>query len=255
MKHYHQRQRSYCIILSVLSLWCGIAGILKAEPVANAISAYEAGDFAKSAREFETALASGPKSAGLYYNLGQALKKQGETGPAALNFRRALMLDPQLIDARISLSDIERSKGIPLISAGWKDQFIERVPLFPLLVFGFVLFWLGAFLWLISAYQRFGNRLALVSGLVLALVGMTIFTLAYLADPRLQWRDSAVVVAADGVSLLSAPAERSPLVAKLPAAAAVRVIRTSGEWVYAKLDDGKSGWLPLNTITDLVPEK
>ena len=115
MKHYHQRQRSYCIILSVLSLWCGIAGILKAEPVANAISAYEAGDFAKSAREFEMALASGPKSAGLYYNLGQALKKQGETGPAALNFRRAMMLDPQIIDARISLSDIERSKGIPLI--------------------------------------------------------------------------------------------------------------------------------------------
>ncbi len=231
-----------------------LASCALAEPVSDAISAYEAGDFTKAAREFETALASGPKSAGLYYNLGQALKKQGEAGPAALNLRRALMLDPRLVDARISLSDIERSKGIPLIPPGWKDQLIERVPLYPLLVLGFVLFWLGAFVWLFSAYRSFGNRLALLAGLLVALTGAAIFTLAYIADPRFQWRDGAVVVATDGASLLSAPAERSPLVAKLPAALPLRVKRTSGEWVYAKLDDGKSGWLPLSAITDLVPK-
>ncbi len=232
-----------------------VATCAMAEPVSDAISAYESGDFSKAARDFETALASGPKSAGLYFNLGQALKKQGETGSAALNFRRALMLDPRLMDARISLSDIERSKGIPLLPAGWKDQLIERVPLYPLLVSGFVLFWLGAFLWLVLAFQQSRNRLGLVVGLVLALLGGAIFTLAYIADPRFQWRDGAVVVAADGVSLLSAPAERSPLVAKLPAASSLRIIRTSGEWAYAKLGDGKSGWLPQNTITELLPEK
>ncbi len=241
------------LLIIAISTW--LSGLSIAEPVAEAISAYEAGDFAKAAREFETALASGPKSAGLYFNLGQALKKQGETGPAALNLRRALMLDPRLMDARISLSDIERSKGIPLAPANWKDQFVERVPLQPLMVLGFIMFWLGAFLWLILAFRHFGNRLSLIAGLVLAVLGAGLFILTYIADPRFEWRDGAVVVAADGASLLTAPAERSPLVAKLPAASLLRVIKTSGEWAYAKANDGNSGWLPLNTITDLVQEK
>ncbi|MEX1118595.1 MAG: hypothetical protein WEB60_07355 [Terrimicrobiaceae bacterium] len=226
-----------------------------AEPVSEAISSYEAGDFSKAAREFETALASGSKSAGLYYNLGQSLKKQGEAGPAALNFRRALMLDPRLMDARVSLSDIERSKGISLVPASWKDQVIERVPLFPLLVVGFAVFWLGAFVWLFSAYHGPGNRAGLVTGVVLGVLGAVFFVWTYSADPRFQWRDGAVVVAADGASLLSAPSERSPLVAKLPAASAVRLIRTSGEWVYAKMADGKTGWLSLSSVAGMVPDK
>lgn len=249
MKSFHPKIKIFVLGFALM------ATPVLAEPVADAFSAYEAGDFSKAAREFETALASGPKSAGLYFNLGQALKKGGEAGPAALNLRRALMLDPRLMDARIALSDIERSKGIPMAAAGWKEQLIERVPLYPVMFLGFVIFWIGAFLGLMVAFQRSQNRFGLLAGFVFAILGAAIFVVTYMADPRFQWRDGAVVVAADGASLLTAPAERSPLVTKLPTASLLRVVRTSGEWVYAKANDGKSGWLPRNSITDLVLQK
>ena len=249
MKSFHPKIKFFVLGFALMAVSA------MAEPVADAFSSYEAGDFSKAAREFETALASGPKTAGLYFNLGQALKKGGEAGPAALNLRRALMLDPRLMDARIALSDIERSKGIPLAPAGWKDQLIERIPLWPVMVAGFVIFWIGAFLGLLVAFQRSRNRVGLLAGFALAILGAAIFVVTYLSDPRFQWRDGAVVVATDGVSLLSAPAERSPLVTKLPTASLLRVVRTSGEWVYARANDGKSGWLPMNSITDLVQEK
>jgi tetratricopeptide (TPR) repeat protein len=249
MKFFHPKIKSAIVGLVL------VATPALAEPVADAFSAYEAGDFSKAAREFETALASGPKSAGLYFNLGQALKKGGEAGPAALNYRRALMLDPRLMDARVALSDIERSKGIPLAPASWKDQLIERVPLFPVMVVGFSVFWMGAFLGLLLAFRRPPNRFGLVAAFALVILGAAIFVSTYLADPRFQWRSGAVVVAADGVSLLSAPAERSPVVAKLPTASLLRVVSTSGEWAYAKANDGKTGWLPRNSITDLVQQK
>ena len=56
--------------------------------------------------------AQGP-SAGLYYSLGIAEQKDGQRAQAAVNLRRAIMLDPRMVDARMALSEIERSQGVP----------------------------------------------------------------------------------------------------------------------------------------------
>jgi tetratricopeptide (TPR) repeat protein len=237
----------------LLSLVIGNLAIAEGDSIIDAASsAYESGDFAKASRDFETALASGDKSFGLYYNLAMSQKKEGQAGNAALNLRRAILLEPRNVDARVALSDIERSKGIPMPASDWKAKFAEHLPLLPFLVCGFVLFWAGAFLGLFGAFQNQGYG-RLVSGVLVAVAGAAIFSAAYVSDPRFAWRESSIVTSSEGVALLKSPAERSEAVAKLPSGSMVRIVRINGEWAYAKLPDGKSGWLLAGGLTRLVP--
>jgi len=238
------------VVLAILLLGAATA---PASPIEEGLAAYEKGDFARAARSFETALASGPKSAGLYFDLGQSLKKEGDAGAAALNFRRALMLNPRLADARMALSDTERSKGIPLAATDWRDFLAERVALFPLLVVGFGIFWLGAF-WLLAGLWLRSGPFAMISACLLAVIGAAGFSAVYLADPRFAWRSAAVVISPEGASLLSAPADRSDVLAKLPPGSTVTWKRESGDWAYCATPDGKSGWMQAARVERVLPD-
>jgi tetratricopeptide (TPR) repeat protein len=213
--------------------------------------AYRAGEFARAAELFENELDRGPSSAGLYFNLGLALKKAGDPARASLNLRRALMLDPLLVDARIELSDLERAQGIPLSPVDWRVHFAERVPLMPVLVAGFALFWLGAFWLLLLAWAGSRRFLPAASGILTLLAGAALFLGAYSSDPRFLWRSAQVVI--EPASLLATPAERSESVVRLPVGSMVHALRSSGSWVFASLPDGTDGWVAAANLTPLVP--
>ena len=90
-----------------------LASRVQAGPAEDAAAAYARGDYQAAARGYETAVATLPSS-GLYYNLAMAEMKAGNRPAAALNFRRALLLDPRMSDAKIALSEIERSQGLQI---------------------------------------------------------------------------------------------------------------------------------------------
>ena len=222
-----------------------------AAPTEDAAASYASGDFAAAARNFQTALTTHPSSPGLYYNLAMSLKKEGDAGQAALNFRRAILLAPRMTDARVGLSDLERARGIPPETADWRARLFERLPISAALVAGFALFWLGAFgaLWAIARSSTGG----IWAGTAFALLGILVFSIGYLSDPRFIWRDGAVVVAAGGASLLSAPADSSKALANLPAGFPVHLEKKRGEWNYVALDNGPRGWVPASALATLVP--
>ncbi|MGA9580201.1 MAG: hypothetical protein WBV90_21500, partial [Terrimicrobiaceae bacterium] len=66
---------------------------VRAETIQDGNAAFAKGEFAAAIRAFESALATQGPSAGLYYSLGVAQQKDGQRPQAALNFRRAIMLD------------------------------------------------------------------------------------------------------------------------------------------------------------------
>lgn len=237
------------IILSIVFM-SALMSVL-AGPASEALSAFQAGDFEKAARAYETAIQSGETSPGMYYNLAVSLQRSGRAAEAALNYRRALLLDPQMVDARVALSDYERSKGIPLAAADWRDWVVEKVPLTPFLVAGFVIFWFGAFLGLFGAFHE--KRSGMVTGILLLLAGLGLFGVSYATDPRFEWRNGAVVVTAEPIPVLSAPAERSETVASLPPGSLLHLVKTNGDWAYVRLVDGKTGWLTAGSLAPLVP--
>ncbi len=102
---------------------------VRAETIQDGNAAFAKGEFAAAIRAFESALATQGPSAGLYYSLGVAQQKDGQRAQAAVNFRRAIMLDPRMVDARMALSEIERSQGVPPARSTWRELVAERMPL------------------------------------------------------------------------------------------------------------------------------
>jgi tetratricopeptide (TPR) repeat protein len=215
-------------------------------------AAFAKGDFPAAARAYQTALSAGPQSAGLYYNLAVAQTKAGDRPQAALSLRRALMLDPGLTDARVSLSEIERSEGVTAVKESWQTKLLEHVPLAGLFITGAVFFWAGAFVLLMGIFgkQTFAPTLA---GVIVTVLGAALFAVGVLADPKISDRSAGVIVSGDAVNLLSAPADQSPSLTKLPPAACVKVIRQSGAWTYCQAPGGEKGWLPTSALQSVVP--
>lgn len=249
------------------ALWsCSLAAFLillgsSSRSFANALSdadaAFAAGDYPAAMRAYESALSSQGPSAGLYYNLAMTQLRQSQPAEAALSLRRAILLDPRRSDARVALSDLERSQGITpepsAWTARWRQILAEKVSLSAMSITGSVLAWTGAF-WLLFVIFRKGRKFWPVTlSLALLFVGKAVFLAAYLADPRVSERDAAVVLAGSGVSLLAAPADQSAVVMKVPAGANLYVHRRSGEWSYCETPTGEKGWTSTKAIERVVP--
>ena len=69
----------------------------------SGVEAYTAGDWAKAAENWSDVAATGLRSKELYYNLGNACFKTGETARAILYYERALRMDPSDKDVRYNL--------------------------------------------------------------------------------------------------------------------------------------------------------
>lgn len=222
-----------------------------ADALHDANQAFASGDFAAAVRGYETAL-SGKPSAGVYYNLGLAQMKDGQRPAAAVSFRRSIMLDPQFTDARMALSEIERSQGVPPVKSTLADSVAEKTPLTALVIAGTAIAWIGAFLLLYGLFKQ-GSRVAPVTAALLLLaVGVSAGLAGYALDPRVAEHNTAVL--AENVSFLTHPADQSPVVTKLPAAAAVKVLRRSGDWTYCETFAGEKGWAPSKSLASVVPQ-
>ena len=238
-------------------LFCGFLFVaalcVRAETIQDGNAAFARGEFAAAIRAFESALATQGPSAGLYYSLGLAQQKEGQRPQAAVNFRRAMMLDPRMVDARMALSEIERSQGVPPAPSTWRELVAERMPLGPLIIAGCVLAWFGAFLSLFVVFAKAARLWPLIGALGLVIAGAALFLTGYLADPRVFERNMAVVSDKGGVTLLAAPADQSATVLRLPGGAPLRVLGRSGEWTFCGAPSGEQGWAPSKSLEAVLP--
>jgi tetratricopeptide (TPR) repeat protein len=236
------------LVCLFLAVQCG-----QANTILEGSTAFAKGDFPAAIRAFEAALKAQGPSAQIYYNLAMAQQKEGQRASAAVSLRRAIMLDPRMLDARMALSEIERSQGVPAVAPTWREWVAERVPLHVLMVGGCTLIWLGAFLFLYYVFVRKGRLLRLSAAVGLLVIGAALFSIGYLADPRVSERHMAVVSEKDGVTLLAAPANQSATVVRLPGAAPVRILGRSGEWTFCSAPGGERGWAPSASLDGVVP--
>jgi tetratricopeptide (TPR) repeat protein len=242
-----------CASRLIFSFVLAVASPLQADLILDGKTAFAKGEYPAAADAFRSALSTNGPSAGVYYNLAMAEQKSGQRAEAALSLRRALTLDPRMVDARIALSDIERSQGVPLAPSSWRDIVAEHAPIKTLLIVGSASAWLGAFLLLFAIFARAGRMLPLAGAAGLLVLGIGIFLLGYLADPRVSDRNVAVVRESEGVPLLSSPANQSATVTRLPAASPVRILQERGEWTFCSAPSGEKGWAPSKSLEAVVP--
>ena len=98
------------------------ASLAKADVLSDARSRFHDGEYEQAAKLFEQSLEKSPPDAAVFFELGRAFNKTGHEAQAALNFRRALILDPQFSAAQAALQETNVALGISAQKPDWRAQ-------------------------------------------------------------------------------------------------------------------------------------
>jgi tetratricopeptide (TPR) repeat protein len=211
----------------------------RADAFEDANRAFAEGQYAQSARGYESVLEKNGYSAAVLFDLGNADMRLGRTGDAILNYERAKWLAPHDPDIAANLRFARQRAGLaaPANMAG------ERLANF---------FSPNAWAWVGSAalvvlclgivaarlevkYRTSLYLLNTVSGLVLIVAGVAV-------GLRYQQLDRAILPAKATPALIS-PFAGAKTVAEFSAGQAVRVERTHGGFSFVRDPAGRAGWV------------
>jgi tetratricopeptide (TPR) repeat protein len=221
----------------------------------NAPNASEA-DLERAASLYRELIDRGHRNAALYYNLANTYLRLGDRGRAVLNFRRALLYDP---DHAYSLAMLREARSrVP-------DRFLGRDEDS---ILGTLFFWhfrttapervaalaafAGAFWTLLALrlFRRVPYHRTLIAGALVAAVALG----ASLAVEALDARGEDAVVVARQVDVRSGNGPQFPTVYEQPVEGGVelRVIETRGAWRQVEFPDGAVGWVEAHAVETIV---
>ncbi len=247
-------RRAYVTVFCIMGL-IAASGQTASERLERANDAYAEKDFDRAIEAYETLLKEGFRSEALYYNLGNAYFRTGDRGRAALNYERALLVDPGDREARGNLEIIrsrlpDAFRPVPefFLKRWWRQAFQLAGPSFWAAA-GIVLWWLGAaglVVWLLAA-RRIDRKRGFFAGLIL--IGLSALPFA-LAAGRYQYEtDNNYAVVIDAEAPLHRGAdEESEQLDVLPAGVKVALIDVIGDWHKVRVVNGEEGWLPAEAF-------
>jgi tetratricopeptide (TPR) repeat protein len=252
------RKAAFCLAAMLLIGGTHLQAEETPAAAADAATAYQQGKYKDAVAAW---LASGPYeqlSAATLYNIGNACYRAGSQGHAALYYRRALMADPTLEEARQNLRFLERKFGALTIKRPNYQFALTRVPesWFRNLLYGSV--WCIAISVLIFPATARGSRLriAALAGLLVCpilAIGSALAQYYYPDDSMFAPYSEQAVVIADKTTVFSDASRTSGQVIEVPAGSLCRIIRRSDRWVYIAFASQTRGWVPDDRIDTLVP--
>jgi hypothetical protein len=215
-------------------------------------SAFDEGRYADAAKQLEPGLATAPSAEG-YYNLGLAHEKAGDVTQAALDYERALWLDPGLKPAANAFAKLAAAHNIPLPPRTWRDDVRAVAHPETVLALGATFVWAGAFGLLFATQARSRRGVWSSLAMIALLAGVALTAAGWLTDVRLLAGRPAMVSAKDGADVLTEPANNSSPILSLPAGSPVSVLSPRGSWAYVDLAGDAKGWVQTEKLTPLVP--
>ena len=217
----------------------------------NGMDAYKKGQYELAIQEFESILSNNWDSPELYYNLGNAFFRSGNTAGAVWAFESCLNLFPTHSDAKYNLKlanlKVIDKMGLPdpplylQWYLGLKEQFTPTTWI-NITLFIFFLFSLSVTV----------NRLFLFS-LVQNLRGviLTIFFISLFLTFHSIWTDNSLnlgVIYSLKAEVRSEPNTFSTRLFEVHEGLKVSINQLENDWVEIELLDGKTGWITENQI-------
>ncbi len=210
---------------------------------ARANQEYAAGNFRDAIAGYDGLVQAGETSAAVFYDLGNAHFRAGDSGQAILNYQRALALEPHHPEADANLRFVrDKARALEL-----KHSSIERFTLqgtarqYTIAIA--IAFWIALFSFagIIFASRRSPALIGawILSLLVLATAGFGLYSI----ETGSEGRDLAIVIA-KGTEARLATADSSGTVLALPPGSEVKILSTRGDWIYAALPNELRGWIP-----------
>jgi tetratricopeptide (TPR) repeat protein len=224
----------------------------------SANAAYEQEAFQQAASLYDSLYQMGYESAILHYNLGNAHYRLGQTGPAILNYERALQLKPGFEDAVHNLGlaqarAIDRIVPVPdfLVLRLWKrlrdSQSSGQWAFWAVLM---VWIAMGGGAWFLLGQNLGARRLSfavIIGGLLFAMLSMVLASQRY----GLEQSSPYAIVMATNVYVKSAPDQDSNDLFILHEGAKVELTDRVGEWQEVRLADGKKGWIQPEKLENI----
>lgn len=266
----------------ICSLLVSLAAVGVTTPVqaseAEAQQLWRAGNSAYAAAEYDMAidcykaiLEMGYESDVLYYNLGNAYFKRGESnvatdgvtafcsgelGYAILNYERALKLNPAMEDAQYNLKHANKlltnvPKPVPqnFVTNIWRSMSgIAGSNTWA--VVSLVMF--GATLALVLVYLlvgRIGLRKLSFFGAIVTLLIFIVTTAFAITQRSWQLDDSRAIIVYNGeANIHPEPNKSSPKIRSYTQGIAVEVLSGDSEWSEVRFADGEKGWIRTDYI-------
>ena len=241
-----------------ISLFLAISGIVAgAAPKAGddlwdrANHAYAAGRFEEAKVDYLQLVQHGAPTGNLFYNLGNSWFKLGDNGRAILNYKRALVLEPNFPEAtanlQVALRAAQTEEHTTMV-----DLLRSYADLFPLVAsigFWFTLLCV-CFWWRGSKLLRSIGKVGLPCFLILFLIGLGFsFWIGHGGrDP-----DRAIVIEAPA-DLKFGPGNSARTAETLSVGQEVRLISERDEWSLCRAISGTLGWLPTRSIERVLPQ-
>lgn len=247
------------VLLAMLMAFAAITAFgsvsARAATKAEADAAYAGGDYARAAAIYEQLLVK-EQSGELYYNLGNAKYRLGESTQAIIAYERALRFTPGDADARYNLEFLY-SKTADRVTPVTEMFFVtwyrsvrnmcdySQWALFSASIF--VLMLLLLMVYLLSSPQwlrKVGFFGAMAAALLF--VTTTIFSCQqkHVFDAR-----AKAVVTEPSVNVKNTPSDAGSDSFVIHEGTRVHIIdRTMKQWYNVRLDDGKEGWLKKSQV-------
>jgi len=217
----------------------------------NGMDAYKKGQYDLAIQEFESILSNNWDSPELYYNLGNAFFRSGNTAGAVWAFESCLNLSPTHSDAKYNLKlanlKVIDRMGLPdpplylQWYLGLKERFTPTT-------------WINItlFILLLFSLSVTVNRLFLFS-LVQNLRGiiLTIFFISLFLTFHSIWTDNSLnlgVIYSPKAEVRSEPNTFSTRLFEVHEGLKVSINQLENDWVEIELLDGKTGWISNDQI-------
>jgi tetratricopeptide (TPR) repeat protein len=203
---------------------------------------YAEQDYEGARQAYEKIVKSGTRNAAVFLNLGHAEYRLDRPALAAINYRRALALDPANSAARSSLEHVQRELGQPTAGVGFADLAGQYISFDLLVLLGSLLFWAGLLLVVFAVFSKQRRSGLIVLGIFVAIIGATAVAISWAGDSRIALAQISVVT--DDTVARSAPAENGQKLSDLKQGGAVRVLASRDDWSLVRLPVGIDGWVP-----------
>jgi len=242
------------VLWLVLPFLLAAGGAATAQGLADRFDAanrlYEQGKYSEAAVAYEGLIQQHHVSAALYYNLGNALFKSGQTGQAIAAYRLAQRLAPRDPDIRANLRFARESAGTTVRTRSWQS-FLQALTLNELTLMAAAALWAWLTVSVVIQVRRSSAPLLCPYRNWLAAIALVaLLWLGVVADLRLG-HSTAVVIVPDGV-LRYGPFEEAQTFLPLHDGTELTVLSRKDHWLQVSDGSNRVGWLQAKDVT-LLP--
>lgn len=218
----------------------------------SANKSYEQGKYEDAAGDYKKILDMGYQSGQLYYNLGNTYFKLGSLGKTILYYEKAKRLMPQNPELKFNYNYVQSllEDKLEQPKRSWITKKVEEI--LAILPYGK---WLGfaAIIWLVCIgcvilriyFPALKNVLKYINTITLC-VFIAVIVFAGI-NHNTQSSKCAVILSKE-IAVRYGPGEAEVEAFLLHEGTTAAVIKQEDNWCQIRLPDGKSGWLPKDSI-------